>query len=101
MLIHAVSSIQNKIRYLIIENKYSILVSGLMNITNVTLAFFNDTCSRHDVAIQVSQDNDDGQHPITTNLMSVYNTSQINLIFNGRPNLDVVNPSDCVGKIIY
>lgn len=76
-----------------------ILVSGLMTITNVTLAFFNDICSRRDIAIQVAQHNDDGQHPITTNTVSIYNTSQANLIFNGRPNLDVVNPSDCVGKL--
>lgn len=67
-----------------------------MIITNVTLAFFNDSCSRHDIAIQVAQHNDDGQHPIITNAMSIYNTSQMNLIFNGRPNLDVVDPSDCV-----
>jgi len=77
------------------------IVDGLMIITNVTLAFFNDTCSRHDVAIQVAQHNDDGQHPIRTNLTSVYNTSQMNLIFNGRPNLDVVDPSDCVGQSLY
>ncbi len=71
-----------------------------MIITNVTLAFYNDICLRRDIAIQVAQHNDDGQHPITTNLISVYNTSEMNLIFNGRPNLDVVDPSDCVGKSI-
>ncbi|CAF3294066.1 unnamed protein product [Rotaria sp. Silwood2] len=70
-------------------------LSGLMKITNTTLAFFNDTCDRHDVAIQVSQTNDDGQFPITTSSMFVYNTSQRNLIFNGKPNLGVVNPSRC------
>ncbi|CAF5015148.1 unnamed protein product, partial [Rotaria magnacalcarata] len=26
----------------------------------------------------------------------VYNTSSGNLVFNGRPNLGAVNPSDCV-----
>ncbi|CAF1015901.1 unnamed protein product [Rotaria sp. Silwood1] len=71
-------------------------IDGLMTITNVTLAFYNDICSRRDIAIQVGQHNDDGQHPIVTKLISVYNTSQMNLIFNGRPNLNVVNPSDCV-----
>ncbi|CAF4657274.1 unnamed protein product [Rotaria sp. Silwood1] len=70
-------------------------LSGLMKITNTTLAFFNDICDRHDVAIQVSQTNDDGQFPITTSAMFVYNTSQRNLIFNGKPNLGVVNPSRC------
>lgn len=69
-----------------------------MSITNTTLAFFNDTCNRHDVAIQVSQRNDDGQFPITTRSMFVYNTSEDNLIFNGLPNLGVVTPSRCGGK---
>ena len=69
-----------------------------MTITNTTLAFFNDTCGRHDVAIQASQKNDDGQFPITTRVMSVYNTPQNNIIFNGPPNLAVVNPSRCGGK---
>ncbi|CAF1252929.1 unnamed protein product [Rotaria magnacalcarata] len=71
------------------------LVSGLMLITNTTLAFFHDACNRHDVAIQVSQKNDDGQFPIMTSSMFVYNSSQDNLIFNGLPNLGVVNPSQC------
>ena len=74
------------------------LVNGSMVITNTTIAFFNDSCDRHDVAIQVSQRNDDGQFPITTHSMFVYNTSQGNLIFNGQPNLGVVNPSRCGGK---
>lgn len=71
-----------------------------MSITNTTIAFFNDTCGRHDVAIQVSQRNDDGQFPITTSSMFVYNTSEDNLIFNGLPNLGVVNPSRCGGKFV-
>ena len=71
-----------------------------MLITNTILAYFNDTCNRHDVAIQVSQKNDDGQFPITTSSMFVYNTPSDNLIFNGLPNLGVVNPSRCEGKFI-
>jgi hypothetical protein len=69
-----------------------------MTITNVTFGFFNNVCSRRDIAIEVSQDNDDGQHPITLSQSAVYNTLSSNIIFNGRPNLDVVDPSDCVGK---
>ena len=69
-----------------------------MKITNVTFGFFNNICSRQDYSIHVSQNNDDGQHPVVINQVSVYNTSSTNLIFNGRPNLDVVDPSDCVGK---
>ncbi|CAF4841974.1 unnamed protein product, partial [Rotaria socialis] len=34
-------------------------IDGLMRITNVTFAFFNDICLRRDIAIQVSQNNDD------------------------------------------
>ncbi|CAF3637436.1 unnamed protein product [Rotaria sp. Silwood1] len=71
-------------------------IDGLMTITNVTMAFYNDICSRRDIAIQVSQNNDDGQHPVVTDHMYVYNTSSSNLVFNGRPNLGAVNPSDCV-----
>ncbi|CAF3592631.1 unnamed protein product [Rotaria sordida] len=71
-------------------------LAGIMTITNVTFGFFNDICSRRDIAIQVSQNNDDGQHPVVTSQISVYNTSTSNLIFNGRPNLAAVNPSDCV-----
>lgn len=69
-----------------------------MTLTNITFAFFNDRCLRRDFVLHVSQNNDDGQHPIVSRQISVYNTSIDNLIFNGRPNLDVVNPSDCVGK---
>ncbi|CAF4012065.1 unnamed protein product [Rotaria sp. Silwood2] len=73
-------------------------LDGLMLITNTTLAFFNNTCGRHDVAIQVSQSNNDGQFPIATSSMFVYNISEENLIFNGEPNLGVVNPSRCGGS---
>ncbi len=69
-----------------------------MTITNVTFAWFNDVCSRRDFAIQVSQNNDDGQHPVVTNQISLENSSGSNIICNGRPNLGLVNPSDCVGK---
>ncbi|CAF0745209.1 unnamed protein product [Adineta steineri] len=72
-------------------------IGGIMILTNVTFAYFNDMCgSRHDVAISVSQNNDDGQHPVTTSGISVYSSSPSNLVFNGRPNLDVVDPADCV-----
>ncbi|CAF0965964.1 unnamed protein product [Rotaria sordida] len=70
-------------------------LDGSMLIRNTILAFFNDICNRHDIAIQVSQSNDDGQFPITTSLMFVYNTSETNQIFNGQPNLDAVNPRQC------
>jgi hypothetical protein len=79
---------------------FSVAVDGYMNITNVTLAYFNDICGRRDIAIQVAQHNDDGQFPIRTSLMSLANTAQTNIIFNGRPNLDVVDPSDCVGEFV-
>ncbi|CAF1351069.1 unnamed protein product [Rotaria sordida] len=46
-------------------------LNGLMFITNTTLAFFNDTCGRHDVAIQASQSNDDGQFPIATSSIRI------------------------------
>ncbi|CAF2125989.1 unnamed protein product [Rotaria magnacalcarata] len=72
-------------------------IGGVLRITNVTFGFFNDICSRRDIAIQVSQDNDDGQHPVITSQISLYNISSGKKIFNGRPNIGVVDPSDCVG----
>lgn len=64
----------------------------------MTYGYFNDICSRRDIAISVSQNNDDGQHPVVSSQATFYNSSTSNIIFNGRPNLGVVNPSDCVGK---
>lgn len=72
-----------------------------MKITNVTFGYFNDICSRRDIAISVSQNNDDGQHPVVTSQVSLYNSSSSNIICSGRPNLALVNPSDCVGKENY
>lgn len=69
-----------------------------MTIVNVTYGFFNNTCSRRDIAVSVSQENDDGQHPVVSSQVKFFNSSTSNVIFNGRPNLRVVNPSDCVGK---
>ena len=81
------------------ECKYELfVVDGLMTIFNVTYGFFNNICTRRDIAISVSQENDDGQHPVVSNQASIYNSSTSNIIFNGRPNIGVVNPTDCVGK---
>jgi hypothetical protein len=71
-----------------------------MVITNTTLAFFNTICDRHDTAIQVAQNNDDGQFPITTSSIFRYNISEANVIFNGEPNSWLVNPNNCGGKSI-
>lgn len=72
-----------------------------MTVVNVTYGYFNNICSRRDIAISVSQENDDGQHPVVSSQATIYNSSTANTIFNGRPNLRVVNPSDCVGKRNY
>jgi hypothetical protein len=71
-----------------------------MNITNVTLAYFNGTCDRRDIAIQVAQHNENGAFPIKASLMSLHNTALTNLIFNGRPNLESININECVGEFI-
>ncbi|CAF0853204.1 unnamed protein product [Didymodactylos carnosus] len=71
-------------------------VDGMMYVSNTTFAYFNTVCGRQDVAISVAQHNDDGQFPMNTTSISVYNSSRANILFNGRPNLDVVDPSDCV-----
>lgn len=72
------------------------LVKGGTFITNTTLAYFNNVCNRHDTAIQVGQHNDDGQFPMMTSAIWKYNVSRGNILFNGRPNLEVVNSADCV-----
>ncbi len=77
-----------------------IAVDGYSNFTNVTFAYFNDICGRRDIAIQIGQHNDNGAFPVHTSLMSLYNTAQTNIIFNGRPNLGVINPTNCVGEFI-
>ncbi len=64
------------------------------------MAYFNDVCGRQDTAIQVAQHNDNGAFPIKASLMSLYNTAQTNIIFNGRPNLDVININNCYGEFI-
>ncbi|UJR08495.1 hypothetical protein I4U23_012761 [Adineta vaga] len=70
-------------------------LDGSMLIANVTLAFFNNTCGRHDIAIQASQSNDDIQFPITTKSIFKYNLSESNLIFNGEPNSEQIRAQDC------
>lgn len=97
---HHVSEMYYVEDHLLNEDAYC-LVDGSMILNNVMLAYFNDVCNRHDTAIQVSQSNDDGQFPITTSSMGVYNVSDANLIFNGKPNLGVVNPSQCGGKFTH
>lgn len=81
-----------------ITSHFMFLVDGGMFITNTTIAYFNDVCDRHDVGIQVAQHNDDGQFPVFTSAISMFNVSRRNIIFNGRPNLDVVNSARCVGE---
>ncbi|CAF4610731.1 unnamed protein product, partial [Rotaria magnacalcarata] len=51
-------------------------VDGGMFITNTAIAYFNDVCGRHDTAIQVAQHNDDGQFPVFTSAISMFNVSR-------------------------
>lgn len=76
------------------------LVNGRMSISNTVFAYFNNVCNRSDVAIQVSQSYDDGQFPIKTSRIYTHMVSSSNIMFNGKPNLDKVNPSDCGGKVL-
>lgn len=70
-----------------------------MFVINTTFAYFNDVCDRHDTALQISQHNDDGQFPVMTRSLSLFNVSRGNVILNGRPNVEVVNSADCVGEL--
>lgn len=69
-----------------------------MIVRNVTLAYFNDVCNRHDVTFQTSQINNDIQFPIRTELMAKYNVSDLNVMYNGFPNKDAIMRRSCRGK---
>lgn len=71
-----------------------------MIVRNVTLAYFNDICNRHDVAFQTSQINNDIQFPIRTELISSYNVSDFNVMYNGFPDRDAVSKRFCRGKFM-
>ena len=73
-------------------------LTGLTSIDSVTFAHFGVTkCSSYrDYAIASNIFNDDGQHPIVTKNIFLHNVDQFSKVFIHRPNIDKINPEDCV-----
>jgi parallel beta-helix repeat protein len=71
-------------------------IGGELVVTNVTFANFNTSCGNQYSAITTSRDNDDGQHPITLSNIKLVNVASSSKVWFSRPNLDTINPSDCV-----
>ena len=71
-------------------------LGGEMIVSNITFANFNTTCGHQDATILTSVKNDDGQHPVTMSNMRLFNVDSGSKVWYHRPNLGVINPSDCV-----
>ncbi|OWF48083.1 fibrocystin-L-like [Mizuhopecten yessoensis] len=71
-------------------------VMGVTNVQSVTFAHFKTVCGTKDVMLTTDKANDDGQHPVVTREITKYNSENDSYFFIHRPNIDKVNPSDCV-----
>ena len=70
---------------------------GRMRIENVTFSNFGQGCSDSiNYAIATNPNNDDGQHSIQIKNVNLVNVDQTSKVWLHRPNLDKINPSDCV-----
>ena len=73
-------------------------INGLSTLDNNTFAHFNASCSSEvDAAIATSMHNDDGQLPVLIKNTKLYDVAKDSQLFIHRPNIGVINPSDCVG----
>ena len=71
-------------------------IGGLMVVKNVTFANFGEYCGTESTVIATSIKNDDGQHPVTMSEIYLFNVTNSSKIFFHRPNVGLINPSDCV-----
>jgi hypothetical protein len=72
-------------------------INGESNLDNNTFAHFNPSCgSTVDAVFTTSQDNDDGQLPVTIKNTHLYDVASDSKLFLHRPNRGKINPSDCV-----
>lgn len=71
-------------------------LNGLMNVDSNTFAYFGTKCGKTDVIIMSNPGNDDGQHPIIIKNTNLYTVNTASKIFLHRPNINKINPSDCV-----
>ncbi|XP_021358207.1 fibrocystin-L-like [Mizuhopecten yessoensis] len=71
-------------------------IMGIMNVEGVTFAHFKTVCGTKDVMLTTNKANDDGQHPVVTRKITKYNSEHDSSFFIHRPNIEKINPRDCV-----
>ena len=71
-------------------------VDGIMRVIDVTFVNFKSNCDSRDYVISSSLHNDDGQHPVEFTNVKLYNVESDSKVFLHRPNINKINPSDCV-----
>ena len=72
-------------------------INGLTVVKNVTFAQFGKNCfGDQDAALATNVNNDDGQHPVTFENIKLNNVTNASKVWIHRPNIGVINPSDCV-----
>ena len=67
-----------------------------MTIKNVNFIYFGSSCGVRDYVIASSLGNDDGQHPVEISNTQFFNVDSDSKVFIHRPNINKINPSDCV-----
>ena len=77
-------------------------INGLSTISGNTFAHFKVSCnSAVDTVITSSLLNDDGQMPVRIKNTYLYDVAEDSKVYLHRPNINKINPSDCVGKQFY
>ncbi|XP_069129825.1 fibrocystin-L-like [Argopecten irradians] len=71
-------------------------IMGVTNVQDVTFAHFKTSCGTKDVMLTTNRANDDGQHPVVTRRITKHQSENDTYFFIHRPNVEKVNPSDCV-----
>ncbi|XP_066939677.1 fibrocystin-L-like [Macrobrachium rosenbergii] len=71
-------------------------IRGGSYVENVKFVNYNSRSCGKDIAFLTNKDADDAIHPIFVSGITFVNSSTDNYIFLHKPNLGVVNPSDCV-----
>ncbi|XP_066572050.1 PKHD1 like 1, tandem duplicate 1 isoform X2 [Amia ocellicauda] len=72
-------------------------ISGLLTVTNTVFESFQSVCSREkNVIFMTSPNNEDLQHPVHVQNLTIVNSTEDAKIFIHRPDVTKANPSDCV-----
>nr|XP_009292515.1 fibrocystin-L isoform X2 [Danio rerio] len=72
-------------------------IAGLMTISDTTFIGFQNVCStERNYMFMTNPGNEDLQHPISVERITMINSTEDSLAFIHRPDLSKVNPSDCV-----